>query len=477
MPLLSGYMSGYLVFLSALCVVCAVVVIRSRSQDKVLVTKDFKKFQRGYLMVYFIAMMSDWLQGPYVYALYAHYRFTRGEIAFLFIVGFGSSMVFGTFIGSLADRYGRRLNCLAFGILYGLSCLTKHYNNYSILLVGRLLGGVATSILFSAFEAWMVSEHKQAAFPDDWLAHTFSAMTFGNGIVAIVAGILASFAAANFGVVAPFDLSLICLIAGTAIIYSTWKENFGDKNSAPALNLKQGIEVIQQNPKVALLGLIQSCFESSMYLFVFMWTPTLEAIIPKGEVLPHGLVFACFMVSMMIGSNLFKSLLKFGPPEDILRYAFGAAVICLLIPAFSSNENLIMIAFCGFEGICGIYFPGMGVMRSAHLPEETRATIMNLFRIGLNLIVVLVLQQIESMDNHTVFILCAMLLATAGLCQQYLYQATSGTKAQQAEVVADLQGQELLADDGNDDTEGDIESGSNTTTKEQTQEQKTGKDQ
>jgi hypothetical protein len=95
----------------------------------------------------------------------------------------------------------------------------------------------------------------------------------------------------------------------------------------------------------------------------------------------------------------------------------------------------------------------------------------------LNLIVVLVLQQIESMDNHTVFILCAMLLATAGLCQQYLYQATSGTKAQQAEVVADLQGQELLADDGNDDTEGDIESGSNTTTKEQTQEQKTGKDQ
>ena len=63
-------MSGYLVFLSALCVVCAVVVIRSRSQDKVLVTKDFKKFQRGYLMVYFIAMMSDWLQGPYVYALY-----------------------------------------------------------------------------------------------------------------------------------------------------------------------------------------------------------------------------------------------------------------------------------------------------------------------------------------------------------------------------------------------------------------------
>ena len=65
--------------------------------------------------------------------------------------------------------------------------------------------------------------------------HTrFLQMTFGNGVVAIVAGVLASFAS-NFGVVAPFDLSLVCLIAGTAIIYTTWKENYGDKNSAPAL--------------------------------------------------------------------------------------------------------------------------------------------------------------------------------------------------------------------------------------------------
>jgi len=472
-------MSGYLGFLAALCLICVVVVIRSRSKDKVLVTKDFKKFQRGYLIVYFIAMMSDWLQGPYVYALYAHYKFSRGEIAFLFIVGFGSSMVFGTFIGSLADRYGRRLNCLAFGIMYGLSCITKHFNNYGVLLVGRLLGGIATSILFSAFEAWMVSEHKQAAFPDDWLAHTFSAMTFGNGVVAIGAGIVASFAAANFGVVAPFDLSLICLIAGTAIIYSTWKENYGDKNSAPALNLKQGIAVIQQNPKVALLGLIQSCFESSMYLFVFMWTPTLEAVIPSGEVLPHGLVFACFMVSMMIGSNMFKTLLKFGPPESILRYAFAVAVVCLLVPAVTKNENFIMLSFCMFEAICGVYFPGMGVMRSQHLPEETRATIMNLFRIGLNLIVVVVLQQIDSMENTTVFMLCAMLLGTATLCQQYLFQATTGTKAQQAEAVADLQGQELLPSDSLDEETDnkDIEAGNSEAAKLVEEEKRTGKDQ
>ena len=47
---------------------------------------------------------GDWLQGPYVYALYQSYGFDRGAIGRLFIAGFGSSMLFGTVVGSLADK-------------------------------------------------------------------------------------------------------------------------------------------------------------------------------------------------------------------------------------------------------------------------------------------------------------------------------------------------------------------------------------
>ena len=49
--------------------------------------------------------------------------------------------------------------------------------------------------------------------------------------------------------------------------------------------------------KIALLGAMQSLFEGSMYTFVFLWTPALS---PHGEHLPHGMIFACFMVSAMI---------------------------------------------------------------------------------------------------------------------------------------------------------------------------------
>jgi hypothetical protein len=40
--------------------------------------------------------------------------------------------------------------------------VTKHWNNYDVLLLGRILGGVATSLLFTAFESWLVSEHNKA---------------------------------------------------------------------------------------------------------------------------------------------------------------------------------------------------------------------------------------------------------------------------------------------------------------------------
>ena len=56
---------------------------------------------RKYLFVYLLAAFSDWLQGPYVYALYDAYGYSQHEIAVLFVAGFGSSMVFGSFIGGL----------------------------------------------------------------------------------------------------------------------------------------------------------------------------------------------------------------------------------------------------------------------------------------------------------------------------------------------------------------------------------------
>ena len=40
-------------------------------------------------------------------------------------------------------------------------------------MFGRFLSGVATSLLFSSFESWMVSEHRGRGFDENLLSDTF----------------------------------------------------------------------------------------------------------------------------------------------------------------------------------------------------------------------------------------------------------------------------------------------------------------
>ena len=73
---------------------------------------------------------------------------------------------------------GRKLAALAYVLIYGASCVTKHWSSYQVLMLGRLFGGIATSLLFSTFEAWLVSEHLSVCFAalcfriwKQWLPH------------------------------------------------------------------------------------------------------------------------------------------------------------------------------------------------------------------------------------------------------------------------------------------------------------------
>lgn len=55
-----------------------------------------------------------------------------------------------------------------------------------------------------------------------------------------------------------------------------------------------------------------------------------------------------------------------------------------------------LLAFCVFEMCVGIFWPSMMSMRAAYVPEELRATIINIFRIPLNAFVCLVLGNVSA---------------------------------------------------------------------------------
>jgi hypothetical protein len=82
-----------------------------------------------------------------------------------------------------------------------------------------------------------------------------------------------------------------------------------------------------------LLGTIQSLFEGAMFTFVFMWTPALSV---GGKDLPHGWIFASFMLCVMIGSSLFKFLVYYTQLENSMRYLFLFAAASLFLPVIST---------------------------------------------------------------------------------------------------------------------------------------------
>ena len=49
-------------------------------QKKSVSNANFVSFQRSFFLVYFMALLGDWLQGPYVYKLYSYYGYPESQV-------------------------------------------------------------------------------------------------------------------------------------------------------------------------------------------------------------------------------------------------------------------------------------------------------------------------------------------------------------------------------------------------------------
>lgn len=93
----------------------------------------------------------------------------------------------------------------------------------------------------------------------------------------------------------------------------------------------KGRSYFETDEKIALLGAIQSLFEGSMYTFVFLWTPALS---PNEEDIPHGFIFATFMLSSMLGSSIASRLMARASlkVESYMQIIFLISSATLLLP-------------------------------------------------------------------------------------------------------------------------------------------------
>jgi len=220
--------------------------INDTQKDQQHITHN--KLLQVYLPAYLFATCADWLQGPYKYALYSSYGYTQRDIAHLFVAGYGSGMILGSIVGGLADVYGRKRLCLCYCLSYTCSVLTKHCKHFHVLLLGRVGGGIATSLLFSVFESWLIGAHRERGLDDEkYLSKSLSISMYGSSLVAIGSGVLANIVVSNSGKMRPlygnessiyyggyisaFDACLIPLLLCATLVTFKWDENYGEAST------------------------------------------------------------------------------------------------------------------------------------------------------------------------------------------------------------------------------------------------------
>lgn len=151
-----------------------------------------------------------------------------------------------------------------------------------------------------------------------------------------------------------------------------------------------------------------------MYTFVFMWVPTMLSILGDSP-LPTGLVFSSFMVCITAGGLIFSIALRFTTVEKCIIVILVLQMVALVIPVFFKSLVPVFASFLLYETGVGMYFPCGGMMRSKVIPDALQSSIMNIFRVPLNVLVVTGTYLTDVLPHSTVFSIITvwLLIATA----------------------------------------------------------------
>ena len=400
---------------------------------------QFLEFQHVYFIVYCPVVFADWLNAPYLYKLYSSYGFLEEQIAIIYVCGYAASLVIGTLSSFIATRYGYRRVFVCASLMYALASLIKLSSSYSALLVGRVLSGSATSLLFTAQELWYVSMHlNHHQFPPEWLVYTFEKSAKRNGSLAVLAGVIAYLMTEVYGLgpVAPSVLSAVVFCLICALVLLKWEQkmkkptpllpsNINVNKSKEKRFLREcltGLRTIVESSEFIAVGLMQALYESVLCLFVFLWTPVLDHHDP-----PLGIVFSSFMAGSLTAGGIYavmrSNLKKFSPATSLLALLVGAtsAVLFCVVSTEPTREFPVVsfVAFFLFETISGWYFPVMRDVKQIVGLDKADFAITAWFRVPLNLLACLGLLFLHTSSNiagtRNLFACCVALIALASV--------------------------------------------------------------
>jgi MFS family permease len=403
--------------------------------------------------------------------LYDGYGFS---VASLYSLGFITGAVTTPLTGSLVDKFGRKTSAIWYCILEIMINQLEQYPFLVGLVISRMIGGITTNLLSTAFEAWLDTEYRKRGLPEEKYEILMRDSVIVSNLAAIASGYLAHILAENYGPVGPFKGAVSCTALALVVVASLWTENYGKqddqheeeipKDKSISEYVSDTVTVFRNDSKILRVGVIQGFTVGCLQLFIFLWSPTLAefaktsnsrfALDSAGEP-AYGLIFGAYMAAGVLGGlaspyfrkavSMFltpissasaqqeKVITEEGEEEQVRPMAveFMAAVgyvLCaalLFVPVMMDPQNeqsfsISLAAFLVYEFLVGVIMPCEGIIRSLYLPRDCRASIMTLPRMIVNIQVSLGVILTKSVTHQSAFTVIAVLMVAAASLQMSL---------------------------------------------------------
>lgn len=369
--------------------------------------KNTLKFR--YLTSYILTRAAMWSKAPYLYTLYSKYHgFSMAEIGILYIIDAVSAFIAGPITGSLADKYGRRLFCQGYNLLVIINLLMRMTGNKPMAYCAQILTGVGGGLINTVFETWVVFEaNKEFGIrkieKERFLKKLFRTQTVLDAIMSIVISALCAIIYSFWGLFAPLIVSILFSAIGMIATQLSWAENKPNEHSKETITKNFG-EAFQELKKreVLCMGIVESLFQATVNIYLFAWTPILQASTDKG--INPGFIFTCFVITMILGTTIYEIFLIYLKTGYYISITIALLILSVLFysVAYADDFLLRFLLLACINGVTGFYSPLNSIIKSRILVEKHRATLMSIFRIPLNLYVIIVLISLRYMNPFDV---------------------------------------------------------------------------
>ena len=379
-----------------------------------LIIINKNKLKTDYLLAYLLARAAMWAKAPYIYTLFMSvHKFSFVEIGRLYLVDAVSALIFGPITGQLADKYGRKKFCRFYNYSVLINIILRLLGDRLTAYLAQIVAGFGSGLINTTFEAWVVSESDREFMGYGKEAERFRRKLFVKAnlydeIISILILIICAVVYSYLGIYAPFVISFTFSLLSLLVIAKNWKENALSKSETIMAQMKGALREFKKG-EVLGIGLIEGIVMACLNMFLFSWTPILKQSTSGG--MNPGFIFTSMVLTMIVGTKICKLLIVYLYCDYFISITgclfFQGIFLILTYYKDSFLERLIFL--CAFDGLIGFYNPVNSVLKSKILVEKYRALLMNLFRVPLNIYVIIVLLTIRYINSFTVALISGIL--------------------------------------------------------------------